>query len=104
MADQNTPLNMDPKAKKFQIKMDDQTAQGVYSNFAMIYHSENEFVVDFCYTQPGPPPPRASVRSRIILSPKHVKRLVSALEGNIQKHEDRFGPISPAKDETHVFH
>ena len=56
MADVKKPTGFDKKGK-FQIKVDDATAQGVYSNFAMIYHSENEFVLDFCYSQPGPPSP-----------------------------------------------
>ena len=103
MADAKKPTGFDKKGK-FQIKVDDATAQGVYSNFAMIYHSENEFVLDFCYSQPGPPPPRATVRSRVILSPRHARKLVDALEGNIQKYEDRFGEIAPPKDDGHIFH
>ncbi len=98
---QNPP---ESKGPQFQIKLDDQTAQGVYVNFAMIHHSENEFVLDFCYTQPGPPPPRATVRSRVILTPRHAKKLVDALGGNIEKYENRFGPITPPGEEPHVFH
>jgi len=104
MTEKNNPSDIPSGAKKLQIKLDEQTAQGVYANFAMIYHSENEFVLDFCYTQPGPPPPRATVRSRVILSPRHAKKLMEALGGNIQKYENRFGDITPPGDDPHVFH
>jgi hypothetical protein len=89
---------------KMQMHVDEEVAQGVYSNLAMIYHSENEFVLDFCYVQPGPPPPRAKVRSRVILSPRHARRLMEALQGNVSKYEKRFGAITPPKDDTHTFH
>lgn len=104
---QNNPKNQNPLpkgAKKFQIQVDENTAQGVYSNLAMIYHSENEFVLDFCYVQPGPPPPRAKVRSRVIFSPRHARRLMEALDTNVRKYEERFGTIAPPTDDTHTFH
>ncbi|MCD6500235.1 MAG: DUF3467 domain-containing protein [Deltaproteobacteria bacterium] len=93
-----------PGQPQLQLQIDDGTAQGIYSNLAMIYHSENEFVLDFAYIQPGPQPARAKVRARIILSPKHVLRLLQAVQTNVDKFEERFGPISPASDEHPVFH
>lgn len=87
---------------KIQVQLDDATAQGVYSNLAMIYHSENEFVLDFAYLQPGPA--RAKIRSRVILSPKHARRLLDAMKANISKYEERFGEIAPSKEEAPTFH
>ena len=37
--------------------------------------------------------PKAKVKSRIILTPEHAKRLLSALNENIQKYEENFGSI-----------
>jgi hypothetical protein len=91
-----------PQGSKIQVQLDDATAQGAYSNLAMIYHSENEFVIDFAYLQPGPP--RAKIRSRVILSPKHARRLLDALSTNIQKYEERFGPVAPLKEDSPTFH
>jgi hypothetical protein len=80
------------KKPEVQIEIDDATAQGVYVNLAMIGHSENEFVIDFIFLQPQTP--KAKVRSRIITSPGHAKRLLAALQENIAKYEARFGAVA----------
>jgi len=79
------------KEVKLQIDLDDVTAQGAYCNFAIVNHSDTEFVIDFIYLQPMQP--KAKVRSRIITTPKHAKKLVNALLENIKRYEDKFGPI-----------
>ncbi len=82
-----------PNQKEFKIEigLDDDVAQGVYSNLALINHSENEFIIDFIFVQPQQP--KAKVRSRVITSPKHIKRFAMALNENIAKYEARFGII-----------
>ncbi|TAJ98637.1 MAG: DUF3467 domain-containing protein [Candidatus Manganitrophaceae bacterium] len=74
-----------------QVEIDDATSQGVYTNLALLTHSETEFVMDFIYIQPQAP--KAKVRSRIITSPAHAKRFLAALQENIQRYEQRFGTI-----------
>jgi hypothetical protein len=74
-----------------QIELTDEVAQGVYSNLAVIAHSASEFVVDFVSLLPGVP--KAKVKSRIILTPEHAKRLMHALTDNIGKYESQFGEI-----------
>ena len=91
MSDHPKPPTADPAARELQIDLDEVTAQGAYSNLVLINHNDNEFVLDFAYVQPGAP--RARVRSRIISSPKHTKRLLRALEFNIRRYEERFGKI-----------
>ena len=87
----------DPKPtapnSQLQVQIDDQMAMGRYSNFMLVNHNENEFVIDFAYVSPGPP--RARVISRIIVSPKHMKRVVKTLNQNLEKYEARFGEIQP---------
>jgi len=73
------------------IELDEQVGQGIYSNLAIISHSNSEFVIDFVRLMPGMP--KAKVQSRIILTPEHAKRLLLALKDNIQKFESQFGPI-----------
>jgi len=73
------------------IEIDDATAVGVYSNLALVSHSETEFVVDFIFHTPQPP--KAKVRARVVTSPLHMKRLLAALQDNVAKYEARFGPI-----------
>ncbi len=73
------------------IEISEEIADGVYSNLAIISHSNQEFVLDFVRMMPNVP--KAKVKSRIILSPSHAKRLMNALEENIKKYEDQNGPI-----------
>jgi hypothetical protein len=88
MSDLPKPPGIEPQ---IHIDIDEVTAQGAYSNLVLINHNENEFVLDFAYLQPAQP--RARVRARVISSPRHTKRLLRALEINLQKYEERFGKI-----------
>lgn len=84
------------KETGIQIQLDDVTAQGVYINLALINHTETEFIIDFIYVQPQAP--QGKVRSRVITSPMHIKRLLNALSDNIKKYEQRFGEIKLAQE------
>ena len=83
----------DKKENKNQINIElkEDIAQGTYSNLAIITHSSSEFVIDFVRIMPGMP--KANVKSRIILTPEHAKRLQLALKDNISKFESAHGPI-----------
>ena len=76
---------------QIQLQIDDAVAQGMYVNMAMLNHNETEFVIDFIYVQPQQP--KAVVRARVINSPKHMKRLLHALQDNVAKYEAQFGKI-----------
>jgi hypothetical protein len=76
---------------QLQIELTEEVAQGTYSNLAIITHSSSEFVVDFVRVMPGIP--KANVKSRVILTPEHAKRLLAALQENIQKYESVNGAI-----------
>ncbi|TVR76737.1 MAG: DUF3467 domain-containing protein [Chitinophagaceae bacterium] len=73
------------------IELSEDVSEGVYSNLAIITHSHAEFVVDFVRMMPGVP--KAKVKSRIILTPQHAKRLLHALSDNIKKYEKLHGEI-----------
>ncbi|MHA7112086.1 DUF3467 domain-containing protein [Sunxiuqinia elliptica] len=73
------------------IELSEEVAQGTYSNLAIITHSSSEFVLDFVRIMPGVP--KANVKSRVILTPEHAKRLLMALEDNVNKYEKQHGPI-----------
>lgn len=86
----------DPKEQsQISIELNEETAQGIYSNLAVITHSPSEFVVDFIRIMPGIP--KAQVKSRIILTPEHAKRLLAALADNITKYESVHGYIKEVK-------
>lgn len=87
MENQNNPQG----GQQLQIEVTPDVAQGVYSNFAIISHTSSEFVVDLASLLPGVP--KAVVRSRVILSPEHAKRLAMALQENLARYEREFGKI-----------
>jgi hypothetical protein len=90
---------MEEKKKKNQINIElsEEVAEGIYSNLAIIIHSHAEFIVDFVKLMPGAP--KAKVKSRIILTPEHAKRLHAALTDNLRKFESLYGPIKETKQE-----
>ena len=77
--------------KKLNIELSNEVAQGSYSNLAIVTHSPNEFVIDFVRMLPGMP--KAQVGNRIIMTPANLKRLINALQDNVNKFESEFGPI-----------
>jgi len=79
------------KEGQINIELDDKTAEGTYANLAIINHSVSEFIVDFISVMPGQP--KAKVKSRIILTPQHAKRLVKALAENVSRFEKSHGEI-----------
>jgi len=84
----------DQKSKnpnQLNIEIPEEVSEGVYSNLAIISHSHSEFVLDFVRLMPNVP--KAKVKSRVIITPNHAKRLLKALADNIEKYEAQFGPI-----------
>jgi hypothetical protein len=79
------------KHVQIQIQLDDDVAQGMYVNLALVNHTQTEFTIDLMYLQPQQP--KAKVRARIISSPMHTKRLMLALQENVRRFEERFGQI-----------
>ena len=82
------------------IQADATITPGVYSNLAMITHRKEEFVFDFLFVQPqggNQGQAVAQLRSRVIASPGHTKRVLRALEENVRRYEAQFGPIEEAE-------
>lgn len=78
------------------IELPEEVAEGIYSNLAIITHSNSEFIIDFIRIMPGVP--KAKVKSRILLTPQHAKRLMKALNDNMNKFESMHGTV----EETEV--
>ena len=83
----------DPKVPEtaLQVQIDEAVAHGIYANMALVNHTDAEFTLDFIYVQPQQP--KAAVRARIITSPRHMKRLLLAMQDNLSKYEARFGVV-----------
>jgi hypothetical protein len=80
-----------PQPVQVQIELDPVTANGVFVNLAMVNHTDTEFTLDLMYLQPQAP--KAVVRARAILTPRHLKRLLLALQENLERYEARFGAV-----------
>lgn len=97
----------EPQQHQIQVQFDAQHATGVYSNLTMISHRKEEFILDFLFVQPQRTPQGQSVanlRARVITSPEHMQRILKAIEENIKRYEETFGPIQAATDLPKVVH
>ncbi|WP_294600615.1 DUF3467 domain-containing protein [uncultured Rikenella sp.] len=80
------------------IELNEEVAQGTYANLAVISHSTSEFVLDFIRMMPGMP--KAQVKSRVILTPEHAKRLLLSLQENVARYESIVGKIEMHTPDT----
>jgi len=88
--------NNPPQQNQINIELTEEIAEGIYSNLAIITHSNPEFIVDFIKMMPGIP--KAKVKARIVLTPSHAKRFLKALKENINKFESQNGEIGDIED------
>ena len=84
------------------IELTEEIAEGIYSNLVMLAHSSEEFILDFIRVMPGVP--KARVKSRIIVTPQHVKRLLKALQDNIERYERAHGVIDDSNAQGPAIH
>lgn len=90
----NRRKNMENRQNEVQIKINEESFKGVYSNGAIISHTQNEFILDYLSIFQD----KAVLASRVIVSPSHAKRLMKVLQDNIALYEQKFGEIKT--DET----
>jgi hypothetical protein len=93
--------NSNQQQEQINIELDEKIAEGIYSNLAIINHSSSEFVLDFVSIMPGIP--KAKVKSRIVLTPQHAKRLLKAIGENIHRFEQAHGEITEQTSDTSKF-
>jgi hypothetical protein len=89
---------MEQPNNQITIELNEEVAEGIYANLAIITHSNSEFVIDFASVLPGMP--KARVQSRVIMTPEHAKRLLHALRDNISRFEQTTGTIRDADQGT----
>jgi len=89
-------VNQEPN--QLNIEISDEIAEGIYSNLAVISHSATEFVIDYIRLLPNTP--QARVKSRILLTPEHAKRLLMALAENVRRYETQYGDIQEREQPT----
>jgi hypothetical protein len=77
--------------QQLNIELTEEMADGQYANLAIITHSFAEFVIDFVNVMPNVP--KAKVKSRMVMTPQHAKRLMRALIDNVKRFETQYGII-----------
>jgi hypothetical protein len=90
-----------PQEQQLNIELSEEVADGKYANLAVITHSFAEFVIDFVNVMPNVP--KAKVKSRIIMTPQHAKRLMRALVDNVKRFEAQYGNIKDQEAITMPF-
>lgn len=87
-----TPQPQQGGGQQIQVKVEDKVLRGQYANMAQVAHTSEEFILDFMTILP----PAGQLTARMILSPSHYKRLLRAMQENLQRYEDQFGTIQLA--------
>ena len=83
-----------PTQREVQVAFPDNLKGGAYSNYMVVTHTKEEFVLDFMMVVP----PVGSVTARVVISPGHMKRMISALTDNMAKYESKFGKLAEAPE------
>ena len=85
---------MGEKPRELKVNIPAQLQAGVYANNLLISHAREEFIMDFSFITP----PVGTVTARVITSPGHMKRIISALQENVKRYEAQFGIILQAEE------
>jgi len=85
---------MDEEKKEIKVNFPEHLQGGVYANNMFVGHTKEEFIMDFIMVAP----PFGTVTARVIISPGHLKRIISALQRNLKRYEDVFGEIKEAEE------
>jgi len=87
-------MNSDTKQQELQVQLSADVQRGTYANQMISSHTREEFILDFILSTP----PVAVVNARVLISPAHAKRMVAALQDNIDRYEAAHGkiPASPS--------
>lgn len=95
-------MQQDPQQEQqINIELTEEMAEGVYANLAIVNHSFAEFVIDFVNIMPNTA--KAKVKSRVIMTPQHAKRMMRNLIDNIKRYETANGVIKDQESVTVPF-
>ncbi len=83
-----------PTRQEVKVNFPENLRGGVYSNYMLVTHTKEEFILDFMMVSPTV----GSVTARVVTSPGHMKRMISALTENLKKYEGKFGELTEAAE------
>jgi len=89
---------------RFEVRVPEEHEAGVYANFLNVWHTAHEFTLDFAATLPAEGAEDdaggqfvrvpARVSARIKLPPTLLFEVIRALNDNMTRYEQVFGPIA----------
>ena len=82
----------DQKEQTLQIHAEDDVSRGRYSNSMLVSHGPEEFIIDWLLQSPN----GVHLVSRIVVSPGHMKRIIAALQDNVDKYEESLAEAAGA--------
>jgi len=84
------PNNQNTKPQE--IKIADNIPGAEYANAMQVNHNKDEFQIMFLNILGS----SGRVTGKIITSPGHFKRIISAMADNLKKYEEKFGEVEKA--------
>lgn len=87
-------MDQPQQTQQMQIKASDDDLKGRYANAMQVSHTKEEFTLDFFLLQQ----PFGQLVSRIIVSPGHLKRVLTAFRENLKRYENQFGEVEEARE------
>ena len=78
---------MSGKKDQLPIRCSQDIANGVYANLGLVNYNQEEFVLDFIFLHPNTK--SGDIRSRVILHPNHVRRLIETLKTQLADYESK---------------
>ena len=85
--------------RKLPIKFPEKNLAGIYANQMVVSHTREEFVMDFINLFP----PEGVVNARLIVSPGHLKRMIRALQDNLNRYENHNSVVDAVLTNTPTF-
>ena len=83
-----------------QVNTGDEMSRGRYSNNLLVAHSPEEFILDWLVNTPN----GAHLTARVFVTPGHLKRIITALQDNLNKYEEKLGAVKAIEPKDQVFH
>jgi hypothetical protein len=87
-----------PDQPQLQINTTDELSRGRYSNTMAVAHGPEEFVIDWFLQSPN----GTHLVSRVVVTPSHIKRIIQALQENLEKYENTYGMVNTVESPASI--
>lgn len=88
-ADSRGGVHQELQHNSVSARIPEKVGPGVFASAAIVMHGAHEFVIDFLQ---GLAPPQR-IAARVVLSPSVVPLLLGAMQENLKKYQEHFGPV-----------